>query len=221
MGMMLLLTNLLFSANATEKIVVIDTGLNLQDDRFKHLCPDGHKDFTDTGLSDQIGHGTHIAGIIDKNIKSNYCIIIVKFYNGNETNTIKPFVNSLKYAISLNPSIINLSLSGSTFDKEEFEIFKNSKNVKFVVSAGNNGQELSWFTSIYPAQYAPKGVSNMIVVGALKDGKPAPYSNYGDTVAKWEDGSVESYGINGNTVKMSGTSQAAATYTYKLANGTK
>lgn len=216
MTMLILLVNLIATSYAVDKIVVIDTGLNVSDTRFKHLCPDGHKDFSGTDMTDRFGHGTHIAGIIDKNIGDDFCVVMVKYYDSSKTNALESFVKALKYAISLNPKIVNISLSGSGFNQEELNVFKSNTTVKYVVSAGNNGIKLNTFTTIYPAQYASV-VPNMIVVGALRNGKRAAYSNYGDCVQHWEEGTVTSYYIDNQSHTLSGTSQAAAVYTSKLA----
>jgi hypothetical protein len=48
------------------RVAVIDTGLNLKDSRFTHLCKDGHYDLSDTSIEDTEGHGTHIASLIQK-----------------------------------------------------------------------------------------------------------------------------------------------------------
>lgn len=218
MTMLMLLTSLITSSYAIDKIAIIDTGLNVNDARFKHLCKDGHKDFSGTDMIDRYGHGTHIAGIIDKNASNNFCIVMIKYYDSAKTNALESFVNALKYAISLNPKIVNISLSGSGFNQEELDVFKSNSAIKYVVSAGNNGIKLNTFTTIYPAQYAPV-VPNMVVVGGLNNGKRAWYSNYGDVVRHWEEGTIFSYSVDGGNKVLSGTSQAAAVYTSKLAAG--
>src|SRR5690606_17888997 len=95
---LLLLSLLLFATNVTVAkpiiIAVIDTGISdkLKDGKF--LCKMGHKDFTGTGLNDVHGHGTHVSGLIhqhaaktaDWNKSANYCQVILKYWDPNQTD---------------------------------------------------------------------------------------------------------------------------------------
>src|SRR5438034_325581 len=100
-------------SHAKPKIVVIlDTGLNLEDPRFKSiLCKFGHKDFTGKGMEDKIGHGTHVLGSIMRNApKTGWCAVIVKnFYKpGEEDINFAAQEKAIKYLLNLKPDYVNL-----------------------------------------------------------------------------------------------------------------
>lgn len=188
------------------RVVVMDTGLNLNDSRFLPiLCKTGHRDFTDTGINDHEGHGTHIAGIIKKVAgSSGYCLIIVKFY---ESSKNQHYMEAFKYAVSLNPDVINISGGGTErFESEEI-LIRFHTNIKFIVAAGNNGQN-NEKEPYYPGAYE---YLNVETVGNVDEtGNIVRSSNYGPTVKTWRNGvdvvSTLPYGYG----RMTGTSQATA-----------
>lgn len=196
------------------KVVVLDTGLDLEDPRFKfHLCKEGHKDFTGEGIKDDVGHGTHVAGIIQETAgKSNYCLIIVK-YSGIVEHRV--FNDALAYVYKIRPDIVNISGGGEGYTWIEKELFWFS-NFIYVVAAGNSGTNLDKKCIYYPACY---GFGNIQVVGnLLEDGKTKnSSSNYGSVVQYWEIGTnVESTLPFGRKGKFTGTSMAAPKRTGKL-----
>jgi subtilisin family serine protease len=211
-----LLFLLLFSISvlAQTKVVVLDTGLNINDTRLSpHLCDGGHKDFTHTQLEDVNGHGTHIVGLIEQYAgDSDYCLIIVKYYKeSNKNENMSSYMEALKYAFSLNPNIINFSGSGPVFDEDERLEIKNHPGVIMIVAAGNNGTSLDK-TPYYPASYESE---NILVVGSVDwlTGNKSKFSNYGHRVTNWEVGDyVKSTLPNGEEGYMQGTSQATAEF---------
>lgn len=215
----LLLVSRTTLAGETLRIAVIDTGLDLKDSRFK-LCYDGHKDFTGDGLKDTNGHGTHIAGLIQQYAGSKgYCLVILKFFARGATaqQNISREIEAIKEAARLKVDIINLSISGAAFSKEEYEALKAIPQTPVLVAAGNDGKDLN-VTSFYPASY---NLANIIPVGALdhKGKDRLKSSNYGKIVLTWEIGeNVKSTFPNGFSGYMTGTSQATAVATGKLVN---
>ena len=203
-------------ANATTRVVVLDTGLNLADPRFSQvLCKDGHMDFTGRGIEDTNGHGTHVAGLIKTYAKdANYCLIIVKYYT--DRSALANYLPALEYAVSLHPDFINISGGGPGWDDREYAAVCEAKanHTKFVVAAGNDNSIDN--TDYYPAGYRE---DNIVVVGALEsDGyNRARYSNYGSVVTAWEIGQVTSTLPNGEGM-MKGTSQATAIHMGKMLN---
>jgi major intracellular serine protease len=196
------------------RVAIVDTGLDLTDTRFtKHLCKEGHKDYTDEGIQDKNGHGTHVAGIIAKfAMDANFCLVIIKYYS--ETVRIDrwtAYLASLKHAVDLKVNYINLSSNGDGDSKFERELIKNNPDIKFVVAAGNENKNLDVDVT-YPASYDYK---NVIVVGSTdKANKKLPSSNYGKIVDHWALGKdVFSTLPNNKLGYMSGTSQATATIT--------
>lgn len=192
---------------------ILDTGLNIYDPRFRDvLCHGGHQDFTGEGLSDRIGHGTHVAGIVMNGALAydKYCLVIIKVVG----NKVEALTQGIQYARRLNLAVINISISGTEFYPDEKQALMAVPNTKVVVAAGNHNKP---YTTEYPAGY---GLPNVSVVGNwdCKNQKKGLLSNYGDSII-WRCGtnivSTLPYGKFG---AMSGTSMAAPMYTAELIN---
>lgn len=217
--LILLLFSTISFAKDPIRVVVLDTGLNPNDIRFKfHLCESGHRDFTNSSIYDNEGHGTHVVGSIVKYAeKSNYCIIIVKFFNTHDTkdmNTMSSLM-AMFYIKALEPDIVNFSGGGGGFDLSEYLLLKSSKKTIFVVAAGNQGKNLDSDCYYYPACY---NLDNILVVGALgSNGKIWKSSNYGSVVDYYEHGeNIMSTTPNGSDETKTGTSMATSITTGKL-----
>lgn len=207
------------------KVAVVDTGLDLRDPRFQfHLCEEGHRDFTGTGIKDVHGHGTHVAGIIKERATSqDFCLMILKYYTDEQTGeqNLLAEVEAFRHAAAHGATIVNFSGGGPEFHESEFLTIRDNPKVWFVVAAGNNGKNLDFlWDRYYPASYP---FSNVITVGNVyQDGRKVPSSNYGRQVDQWEVG----YEVDSTLPcqpyqkvcrgKMTGTSQATAIYTSKL-----
>lgn len=220
------------------KVAVIDTGLDKDLMLKSWVCPYGHKDFTDTGLNDNHGHGTHISGIIDQyaknfifgfkrppieidNIKADYCQIIIKYYDPKATgvdnlqNTIKAF----EWAIAQRVDIINYSGGGTEPSKAEKAVVLKAlnKGIKVVAAAGNERSDIDKH-KYYPAMYDKR----IFIVGNLVDSKTrevAASSNRGRSVNTWELGTNILSRLPGSHFGyMTGTSQATAIKSGKLVN---
>lgn len=204
------------------RVAVIDTGLDLNDERFQDvLCESKyHKDFTGAGIEDRVGHSTWIVGKI-KEIAGNqggYCIMVLKFYlesNPGITN-LSNEVAAINFAVSNGASIINVSAGGYEFSETEYEAIARAPQVEFFVAAGNNNQSLdNTKYKYYPASYELK---NVTAVGATdKDMHRISTSNYGTKVMTWEVGdNLESTLPNGARGRLTGTSMACAVKTAKV-----
>jgi subtilisin family serine protease len=219
------------------KVAIIDTGIDQLMMNSSSLCETGHKDFTGAGLADHHGHGTHISGIVDqysKNfipeptssnkdnlelIASNYCQIIIKFFDSPsyKTNALNNTIMAFRWAINQNVDIINYSGGGTTFSKEERDIVVEAlnKGIKVVAAAGNEKSNIDKI-KYFPAMYDKR----IFIVGNLVDNYSrsiAASSNYGKSVNSWEVGAnVFSRLPNKAWGFMSGTSQATAVKTGKL-----
>jgi subtilisin family serine protease len=224
LSLLLLSTNLNaanLSCRGQLRVAVIDSGLDLNDPRLKdHLCKTGHKNFvTGETLNDTVGHGTHIASLIQQYVYYyGYCMLIYKYYSDHASGTLnlEREILAFQEAIDNKADIINFSGGGPVFEEEESLIIKNHPEVTFVVAAGNEHQDLD----IPGNEYFPASLfyKNMEVVGSMSmNGERSSFSNYGSRVKYVEMGeNVVGDLPNGAVGQMSGTSQATAIHTGKL-----
>lgn len=200
-------------------IALLDSGINSGNPEIsKHLCKQGHKDFTNTNLEDSVGHGTFMALMIIRNIKTvDYCIINVK-YHKSDSNNIDTYIRALRYLRNISPSIVNFSGGGDNFLSEEYEVIRGTKSL-FIVAAGNKSRNIDT-NPFYPASY---NIKNLIVVGALDEkGALQVHSDYGKKVNYYELGeNVLGYIHKGTPQYMSGTSVSTAIFTGKYVELTK
>lgn len=173
-------------------------------------------------LTDNHGHGTHIAGIIGAKagngkgiagISPNVKLMILKYFDPKVpvTDNLKNTINAIHYAIDNGAKIINYSGGGTEFSQDEKDAIEaaRKKGIIFVAAAGNERSN-SDHHKYYPADY---GLENIISVTAI-DPKTEVLasSNYGtETVDLAAPGQNilstlpgDSYGY------MTGTSQATA-----------
>lgn len=203
-------------------VSVIDTGLNLKDARFKNtLCKFGHADLTNEGISDVIGHGTHVTGIIrgfggDPNLGPGYCIVVIKYYSAFGQGMINHLnmLRAMRLAIELNSNIINISSEGKGSDREEKYLISANKDIKWIVAAGNDGTDLDVAgNETYPCYY---NSDNLTCVGSIdRSGKLAEGSNFGSKLVYEVGVNVISTLPNNMIGYMSGTSMSTATKTGK------
>lgn len=173
-------------------------------------------------LSDNHGHGTHIAGIIGaeasnkkgiSGISPNVSLMILKYFDPKVPNTdnLKNTISSIRYAVKMGAHIINYSGGGTDFSQEEFNAVElaEKKGILFVAAAGNERSNSDQH-HYYPADY---GLKNIISVTAIDPTTEVlSSSNYGvltvDIAAPGQNIlsclPSNSYGL------MTGTSQATA-----------
>jgi subtilisin family serine protease len=195
------------------KIAILDTGLDLNDIRFKDvLCSEGHKNYTSESISDVHGHGTHVTGLIkDYAGKENigkYCLVIYKIYGNHNGSKAARMVSGVIETGDMN--IVNISGGGKQPSDDEYNFIKTHPNVMYITAAGNEGENLADYP-YYPASY---NAPNIITVGAVDDNHfKLEASNFGKLGMVWELGKdVVSTGIMGYRM-LSGTSMATAIYT--------
>lgn len=173
-------------------------------------------------LTDNHGHGTHIAGIIGavaenkkgiSGIAPDVSLMIIKYYDPKVTNTdnLKNTINSINYAIKMGAQIINYSGGGTDYSQDEFEAVKRAEKqgILFVAAAGNERSNSDQF-HYYPADYK---LTNIISVTALDPSKEVlASSNFGiETVDIAAPGQNIISTLPGNNYGfMTGTSQATA-----------
>jgi thermitase len=172
-------------------------------------------------VSDEHGHGTHVAGIIGATPSSagpmgvapKVSLMILKYYAAqtdgkqNLLNTIA----AIRYAVQMGADIINYSGGGilRSGDEEEALRWAAKQGVLVVAAAGNDGLNTDFF-HFYPADYE---LPNIVSVAAVdQQDRLIPVSNYGlETVDIAAPGkNIFSTLPNGEYGYMTGTSQATA-----------
>ncbi|AZZ38339.1 serine protease [Bdellovibrio sp. qaytius] len=177
-------------------------------------------------VSDQEGHGTHIAGIINtqftqtKHGSADLQLMALKYYSpklSNQMNIINT-IKAIHYATMMKAQIVNYSAGGAMPEFYELQAIQNARKlgIMMVVAAGNETEDTD-VVRYYPASYR---LDNMISVAALsKDGGLTSFSNYGkNTVDIAAPGKLIYSTLPQNRYGfLSGTSQATAFVTGHLA----
>lgn len=173
-------------------------------------------------IDDRHGHGTHVAGIIRRQLKLREALglggrpvrlMILKYYDPGvpARETMRASLRAFRYAIDRGADIINYSGGGAAPSAEEEALLAEAarRNILLVAAAGNEGAD-SDESPFFPAGY---GTPNILSVGATDAGTgPVPSSNYGrrsvDLTAPGAQ--ILSQLPGGRTGRMTGTSQATA-----------
>lgn len=172
-------------------------------------------------VSDELGHGTHVSGIIKKEFNRHKTmrtsaqsvrLMILKYFDSasKPQDNLKNSTRAIEYANRMKAQIINYSSGGPDPSAQEFRAIQQSANqdVLFVAAAGNNNANTD-FDKYYPANYPLK---NIISVAATNNqGQLVSFSNFGSEIDIAAPGKLiysslpnKQYGF------MSGTSQATA-----------
>ena len=166
-----------------------------------------------TGVVDENGHGTHVAGIIAaKNdgvgitgVAPGSQILPLRVLDANGSGYLSDIAAAIDYAVANNADVINLSLGGTT----NYYLIEDAINravtagVVVVAAAGNSGPNNT--LPSYPAAYA-----NVIAVAATdSSGVVATYSNQGSYLDIAAPGSAIISTYPTGYASLSGTSMAS------------
>lgn len=221
--------------NSAITIAVLDTGISLNHPELKDsLLPgydfvdiiDGAGEFLGDYLEadeipeDEVGHGTHVAGIIaafgramPAGVAPRCKILPVRvlgaYRRGGKpigAGLVDNINDGIKWAVERGADIINMSLgikhTGGGLPHQEVVDYAHRRGVTVVAPSGNDGQE---------ELYYPGALPGVIAVGAIDEaGEVAAFSTYGRQVDLLAPGEniYSSYRDNGYAF-ASGTSQAA------------
>lgn len=195
----------------TVRVAVLDSGIDKDHAVFAHTSLQSGWNTVDenSDLSDDIGHGTHIAGIISLN-SSNVEIVPYKVV-GKNGGRLSDVLKALQRAMDDKVEVVNMSFGFSKGSAALQDVLDDldKEGVTFIAAAGNKNNSVPF----YPAHY-----DDVIAVAATDVyGNKLPKSNFGD----WVD--VAAYGNNIYSAapgqkyqRMSGTSQATAVVTAKF-----
>lgn len=199
------------------KIAVIDTGAGPHPDLSIAGGTNVISGSNTASYTDDNGHGTHVAGIINgqglgngvKGIAPDASIYAVKALDSTGSGYISDIISGIDWAISSKMDIISLSLGAGQSDTVLQDAVDTAYNngILVVAAAGNDGNSSGTGTNIeYPANY-----SSVIAVAAVDSTNTRAY--FSSTGSKLEVSApgvnITSTYLNGKYASMSGTSMAA------------
>lgn len=135
-------------------IAVIDSGCDCDHVDLKDRIIDKYNFTSDDGgnpeiVTDYIGHGTHVAGIIGASQNGKGVVgvaplcnlIILKALNKNGQGTEEAVAKAINYAVSKKVNIISMSLGSTEETPLIYQAIKKavSNNILVVCAAGNEG----------------------------------------------------------------------------------
>jgi thermitase len=217
-------------------VAVLDTGVNLDHVELEGKLLQG-ANFVDlegldtTGFigdfmgyddvpEDEVGHGTHVSGIIaargiamDEGVAPECRILPVRVLatmrSGNRlvgAGIVDNINTGIKWAVDAGASIINMSLgvkhTGGGLPHEDVIRYALGKDVTVVAASGNDGTS---------ERYYPGALPGVIAVGAVdNDGLVTPFSSYGANITVVAPGTnIYSSFAHNTYAHASGTSQAS------------
>jgi len=221
--------------NSSITVAVLDTGVDLAHPELKDVLLPGYDfvdiidgagkfigDFLDADQvpEDEVGHGTHVAGIIAAKglqiplgVVPQCKILPVRVLGAMERGNkrvgagLVDNINSgIKWAIDHGADVINMSLgirhTGGGLPHQEVVDYAQRKGVTIVAASGNDGRE---------ELYYPGALPYVIAVGAIDEtDNVAPFSTYGNQVSLVAPGTnIYSTFLNDDYAFSSGTSHAS------------
>lgn len=216
-------------------VAILDTGIDLDHPEYRDAVLPGH-DFVDIldgadefigdylGADaipeDEVGHGTHVAGVITakgKNMPRGVAprcrilpvrVLAAMNKDGRRVGagSVENINNGVKWAIDNGAQVINMSLgvrhTGGGLPHSEVMDYAKRMGVTVVAASGNDGRQELYYPGAFPS---------VIAVGAADEsGNVAEFSTFGDHVSFIAPGvEVYSTSIEDGYAFSTGTSHAA------------
>lgn len=197
---------------APVKIAVVDSGIETTHEIFKSVKLETGWNTIDNNATmyDDVGHGTHMAGIIAQNAPN---AIIVPYKIASATGgELSNVLTAYQMAIDNGVVIINSSFGviNDSYSLKKLVKKAQKKGIIIVAAAGNNAAE----GPFYPAEYS----ETIAIASVDANGTKMPKSNYGYWVDLASLGDKISSSVPGNVYAYkSGTSPATAYVSAKIA----
>jgi thermitase len=176
------------TGSSSVRVAIVDSGINVDEpDLAPNVRMDLGWDFVqdDGDASDNVGHGTHVAGIVAargdngigiSGVAWRASLIPVRVLDNTNVGTCSQIADGMAYAVQQGARVVNLSLGSQAPCQPERDVIDAAPNVLFVVAAMNDSQDLGQAGS-YPCSYPSP---NIICVAATDEhDQLASFSNYG------------------------------------------
>lgn len=193
---------------------VVDTGVDLSHPDLEGRLLKGYNVIDpDKDPTDDVGHGTHVAGIISANVNNNEGIagmtwggkiLPVKALDQSGSGTTYSVAQGIIWAVDNGAKVINMSLGNYADAQFLHEAIKYAfdKDVVLVAATGNDNTERPGYPAAYPEVLSVSATDNNL--------KKASFSNYGDYVDVVAPGeSIASTYPDNQYAALSGTSMAS------------
>jgi subtilisin family serine protease len=174
----------------------------------------------DDDASDEVGHGTHVAGIVAAGGRAMPAgvaprcrvlpvRVLAALKRGEQrvgAGLLDNINSAVKWAVDHGADVINMSLgvrhTGGGLPHAEVVDYARRNGVTIVAASGNDGRE---------ERYYPGALPHVVAVGAFgRDGGVAPFSTYGEQVSLVAPGTdIFSSSLENGYAFSTGTSHAA------------
>ena len=194
-------------------VAVVDTGVDLQHPDLKGRLLKGYNvQSPDDDPTDDVGHGTHVAGIIAANVNNNEGIagmtwngkiLPVKALDQTGAGTTYSVAQGIIWATDNGAKVINMSLGNYADAQFLHEAIKYAydRDVVLVAATGNDNTERPGYPAAYPEVLSVSATDYNL--------RKASFSNYGDYVDVMAPGeSIASTYPDNQYAALSGTSMA-------------
>jgi thermitase len=195
-------------------VAVVDTGVDTKHpDLQGQLLPGYNVISGSDDPQDDVGHGTHVTGVIAALVNNNLGVAGMTWYNKvlpvkvlDQTGAGSTYsvAQGIIWATDHGAKVMNLSLgnyadSGFLHDAIQYAY---DKDVAIIAASGNDNTEQPGYPAAYPEVFA--------VAASDSQNEKAPFSNYGDYIDVTAPGvSIASTYPNDQYAALSGTSMAS------------
>ncbi|MFC5651722.1 S8 family peptidase [Paenibacillus solisilvae] len=195
-------------------IAVLDTGVQLDHPDLKGKIADGTNLVDDTAPpEDDVGHGTHVSGIIAASVNNGEGVAGLSWYNkvlpvkvldSSGAGSTYSVAEGIIWATDHGAKVINMSLGNYAQAQFLHDAVKYAydRDVVLVAASGNDNTNRPGYPAAYPEVFA--------VASTDADGAKSSFSNYGDYIDVAAPGaSIASTYPGSQYAALSGTSMAS------------
>ncbi|MFC9776745.1 S8 family peptidase [Paenibacillus chitinolyticus] len=195
------------------KVAIVDTGADVNHEDLKGQLIEGYNVLDPTAQPmDDVGHGTHVAGIIGAQVNNGLGVAGMTWYNkimpvkaldSSGVGSTYAVAQGIIWATDHGAKVINLSLgnyASSDFLHDAIK-YAYDRDVVLIAASGNDNTERPGYPAAYPEVFA--------VAATDSSNGRASFSNYGDYIDVAAPGvSIASTYPQNQYAALSGTSMA-------------